>query len=68
MAARVWTVPASRMKSGREHRVALCEIFQKLARHGQLSRAAMAAIVPRGSSGLRSVTGPVRRLIIRGDC
>jgi integrase len=69
--AKVWTVPATRMKSGREHRVPLSaravEILEKLAetrwndlvfpgRHGQLSRSAVAELVPAGATmhGFRS--------------
>jgi integrase len=61
LARRVWTIPAARMKSGREHRVPLSaravEILEKLAatrwsdlvfpgRHGLLSRSAVAELVP----------------------
>lgn len=62
MAGRVWTIPAARMKTGREHRVPLSgrtvEILEKLAetrwsdlvfpgRHGALSRSAVAELVPK---------------------
>jgi integrase len=65
MAARVWTVPAARMKSGREHRVPLSsraiEILEKLAevkrspfvfpgRHGALTRSPVAELVPEGAT------------------
>jgi integrase len=71
LAARVWVIPGARMKSGREHRVPLSaramEILEKLAetqwsdlvfpgRHGQLSRSAVAELVPKGATlhGFRS--------------
>jgi integrase len=65
LTARVWTIPATRMKSGREHRVPLSaravEILEKLVetrwsdlvfpgRQGPLSRSAVAALVPSGAT------------------
>jgi integrase len=69
LAAKTWTIPAARMKSGREHRVPLSpravEILEKLTswsdlvfpgRHGSLSRSTVAALVPSGATihGFRS--------------
>jgi integrase len=63
--AEIWTIPAKRMKAGREHRVPLSgravEILEKLAetrwsdlvfpgRHGPLTRSPVAELVPAGAT------------------
>lgn len=54
LAARVWTVPAARMKGGREHRVPLCEPALALLRRMGTVReddAPEAVVFPGGASG-----------------
>ena len=60
VAARVWTVPGSRMKQGREHRIPLCDRMvailkeresQKLGRHGGIVFAGRAGAMTRQTFG-----------------
>jgi integrase len=62
-AAKVWTVPAERMKAGREHRVPLCE--RALAILERLSEARTGELVFPGQRVGRPLSGAALNLILR---